>query len=139
MEILYCNYITLTPNLRKLLYFSEITDFPTDFRYCMNYYEFHYLVHFTRDQNHLFSNLNDAFFNKLSTHKDKLSLCGLINVNTNTFIPTELIYQLDNGELGLYIRKSILSTFNDHGVELSLNYKGIEKKVTPKKAVFKIG
>ena len=139
MNQLYSNSIKLTPNLRKILYLSDLTDLATDFNYCMDYYEFHYLVHFTRVQNHLFSKMDDAFFNKLSTHKDKISLCGLMNLKKNIFTPTELIYQLDNGELGLYVRKNILSSFNDHGVELTLKYKGIDKKVTPKKAVFKIG
>lgn len=136
---IYSNYITLTPNLRKLLYLSDMSDIPTDFHYCLDYYEFHYLVHFTRPQNHLFSKLDNDFFEKLSIHKDKLSLCGLMNLKKNIFVPTELIYQLDSGELGLYVRKGILSSFNNHGIELTLKYKGIEKQVKPKKAVFKIG
>lgn len=139
MAQLYSNYIKLSPNLRKLLDLSEITDFPSDFQFCVDYYEFNYLVHFTRAQNHLFSKLDQDFFEKLSTHKDKMSLCGLINLKKNTFTPTELVYQLDSGELGLYVRKNILSAFNEYGVELTLKYKGIDKKVKPKKAVFVIG
>jgi hypothetical protein len=136
---IYSNFIKLTPNIRQLLYFSNLSDPPGDFNYCLNYYEFHLLVHFTRSDNNLFSKFDDAFFNQLSTHKDKLSLCGLLNLKKNTFVPTELIYQLDDGELGLYVRKNILSSFNEHGIELTLKYKGIDKKAKPKKAVFKFG
>jgi len=136
---IYSNFIKLTPSIRELLYLSEFSDIPSDFRYCLTYYEFHLLVHFTRSDNNLFSKFDDDFFNKLSIHKNKLSLCGLLNLKKNTFVPTELIYQLDNGELGLYVRKNILSAFNEHGIELTLKYKGTDKKIKPKKAVFKFG
>ena len=40
----------------------------------LNLYYFHILVFCTRKQNHLFSKLDEDFFNNLSAYKDKLKI-----------------------------------------------------------------
>jgi hypothetical protein len=103
-----------------------------------NYYDFHALSHMTREQNHIFSKLDYDFFNKLSQFKYNLKLNGLLDKNL-TYTPTEFIYFVDKGTIGLYNKKKIISTFEEYGIRLTINYKDNKKKILTDQTIFKIG
>jgi hypothetical protein len=103
-----------------------------------NYYDFDALTHITREQNHIFSKLDYAFFDKLSQFKFNLKLNGLLDKNL-TYTPTEFIYFVDKGTIGLYNKKKIISTFEEYGIRLTINYKDNKKKILTDQTIFKIG
>lgn len=128
------NFIDIPENLRKILFREEtLLDIPQSDMvkklyaklsgnnyHVLNYYEFNILIHQTRGQVTNFHKLNDEFFESLSAHKNKMCFCGFFDGNDNTFTPSEVIYHLPYGNLGIYVRKNIVKAFKDNDIEIGL-------------------
>ena len=91
--------------------------------YVLDFYQFYILMWSARYDKNNYSNLDYNFFNNLSIHKNKISFCGFFDNQDNTFTPSEVLYYVECGKLGIYVRKHIVKSFKDCGVELARNLK----------------
>jgi hypothetical protein len=96
----------------------------------LNYYSFNILLNCTKNQNTIFHTLTDDLFNELSIHKNKLIFSGQVNEEKTLFTPTKMIYLYPHKKLGIYVRKKILSKFNECGFSFILNKKQYDDNIT---------
>lgn len=94
----------------------------------LNFYEFHMLIHATRDQNTNYHSLDDTFFDRLSEHKKKMCFYGYLE--NGSFTPMEVLYDLPYGKLGIYVRKNIVKSFKDNEIEIALMAKDNKSNLT---------
>lgn len=100
----------------KLILFTDLTSSQNIF--CLNYYNFNILLSQTKDQNTVYHTMSDEFFDEFSTHKNKMTFCGMLS--NDTFTLTEINYQIPVKKMGIYVRKRLINGFKEKGVDLML-------------------
>lgn len=88
---------------------------------CLNYYNFNILLNLTKEQKTIFHNLNDNFFEELSTHKNKLFFLGRLYNEKTLFKLEKIIYLISPKKMGILVRKKILSKMSEFGIILNLD------------------
>jgi hypothetical protein len=109
------NYFTIDKKI-KLILFTDLLSAQN--HVCLNYYNFNILLSQTKDQNTIYHTINDEFFDEFSTHKNKMTFCGIFS--ENTFTLTEINYQIPEKKMGIYVRKRLINGFKDRGINLML-------------------
>ena len=82
----------------------------------INFYNLHVLIALTTEQNHLMSSLNNSFFNELSLFKKKLFF--VFQYNTDELVPMYILYSCSNKKTGITIKKKIMKSFNQIGINI---------------------
>jgi hypothetical protein len=109
------NYFTINKKLKSILFTDLVS---VQGLFCLNYYNFNILLSQTKNQNTVYHTIGDEFFDEFSTHKNKMTFCGVLNNDTFTF--TEINYQIPEKKMGIYVRKRLINGFKDKGIHLML-------------------
>lgn len=93
----------------------------------LNLYYFHILVFCTRKQNHLFSKLDEDFFNNLSAYKDKLKIN--FTYSNGSLTPITIHYDALSSKTDIMLKKKIMKLFNTNDIHIKeLSAGNIDKK-----------
>lgn len=109
------NFFKIDKKLKSVL-FTDLV--PSQNIFCLNYYNFNILLSQTKDQNTVYHTMSDEFFDEFSTHKNKMTFCGMMS--NDTFTLTEINYQIPVKKMGIYVRKRLINGFKEKGVDLML-------------------
>ncbi len=99
----------------------------------LNLYYFHILIFHTKKQNHLFSHLDEDFFNNLSPYKDKLRVSFIHS--DGTLLPISVQYDSQVNKTNITLKKNIIKLFNNNNIHIkesptSKNKKGVKEAQT---------
>lgn len=135
MSQIYASHISVTNDL--ILFLKSIKDSPLSGNFCdnltqyqyalfnredffsLNLYYFHILVFYTKKQNHIFSHLDESFFNSLSPYKDKLKIS--FHVSGNSLVPYGVHYNSLANKTNINLKKNIIRLFSDSDIHIKEN------------------